>query len=499
MGGRAQTADPLTYGGGFLVTGNYVAGSVDLNDSLNPPDPNGLATGTIHITGVPADADIISANLFWESLTFTADPSQAAATFRGTTLDLSDGVAVKKSHQDLAGNVANCWTSGQPVTMWRFRADVLRLLPVRFDKDNHPTTKRLVNDADLTAHSLPLHTVSLPTRNGNQLPESAGATLVIVYRDPSQPLRKIVFYDGIHIQSSLTDTMTQTLRGIYRSSAAKSASITTLLGAGQPNNNEQVLFNDGTETLISPPNPVFGGSSSERSWSALTYDVSALMTPGNNSSGGFGETATAKIRHLPGGGDDCLTLEGIIFSTAVADADPNSDGGPAGDGIPDGIEDAVGGLTDANGEPLPNLNAMGASSAHRDLFIEFNAMVAAPGTTYGSLSAPYDATHTSVTDVLGHTHMPTPEVLKWIGDSYAGHGIAAHFDVGPLDNSGGTCDGPGLPACYRSLGVIPHADWVDDYTSLAADAYLVPTNLARGGEIIKETGCDPANAACPGR
>ena len=98
-----------------------------------------------------------------------------------------------------------------------FRADVLRLLPIRLDKDDKPTGKRLVNDADLIAHGLPLHKVKLPVRSGNQIPESAGASLVIVYRDPSQPLRKIVFYDGIHIQSSLTDAMTQTLRGFYRS------------------------------------------------------------------------------------------------------------------------------------------------------------------------------------------------------------------------------------------------------------------------------------------
>jgi len=29
-------------------------------------------------------------------------------------------------------------------------------------------------DAELTAHEFPLNTVILPTRNGNQIPESAG-------------------------------------------------------------------------------------------------------------------------------------------------------------------------------------------------------------------------------------------------------------------------------------------------------------------------------------
>ena len=86
------------------------------------------------------------------------------------------------------------------------------------------------------------------------------------------------------------------------------------------------------------------------------------MTPGNNSGGGFGETATTTVDHSSGGSYDCLTWAAIIFSTAVADVD--------NDGLPDGLEDAAGGLQDpkgtiCSGEPLPNLNAMGASSVSR--------------------------------------------------------------------------------------------------------------------------------------
>src|SRR5215813_11419145 len=94
IGGRALTIDPLVYGGGILVTGDYVASGVDLTEAMNPPDVNGLSTGTIPISGVPADADILSANLIWETITFTADPSQAMAKFRGHDLDLNDVVTV---------------------------------------------------------------------------------------------------------------------------------------------------------------------------------------------------------------------------------------------------------------------------------------------------------------------------------------------------------------------------------------------------------------------
>src|SRR6476620_5530565 len=144
VGGRADTADPLTYGGGLLITGNYVAAGIDLSEALNPPDASGLSTGTINVSGVPADADIVGAYLIWEAITLTSTPSQASAQFRGNPIVLDDPVAVKAGHEDLVGNAATCWSSGTPVTMWRYRADVLRFLPFRLDKDNQTTNKRLV-------------------------------------------------------------------------------------------------------------------------------------------------------------------------------------------------------------------------------------------------------------------------------------------------------------------------------------------------------------------
>jgi len=478
VGHAAPVASSLHYSTGFLVTGNYVVGSVDLTEGLNPPDVNGLSTGTISMSGVPADADIVAAYLYWEEITLTADPTQATAKFRGNQIPLDDVVAVKKASQNLADGTATCWSSGTPLTMTEFRADVLRFLPIRLDKNNKPTGKRLVNDADLTAHGKPLHTVTLPTRNGNQIPESAGATLVVVYKDQSQPLRKIVFYGGIHIQSSIDEATTLTLSGIYKSAAVKSAKITHILASGQPNSREQISFEDGathTNTVISPPDPVIGSTASARGWSALTYDVSDLMHP-TSALTGAGETVTTRLSHLPAsGGYDCLTLGAVIFSTAVADTDL--------DGLPDGVEDATSGLTDADGQSLPNLSVMGASSSHRDLFIEINATRTLVPKTHGSPAYPYNSTAslTSVS-VPPHTHLPTPEVLKLVGDAYLAHGITPHFDVGDV-------------AAYHSLGAIPHGDWVDDYTSSDADSYLVSSD-PRGGEVVDEITCDATVTTC---
>jgi hypothetical protein len=191
----------------------------------------------------------------------------------------------------------------------------------------------------------------------------------------------------------------------------------------------------------------------------------------------FGETATTS---LTAGSSPaaCRSIAAIIFSTRVADVD--------GDGLPDGIEDASKGLSDPptlaspGGTPLPNLNKMGASSSHKDLFIEVNAMWAAPGTSYGSAAAPYSSSVTTLTDAVGHNHMPTPDVLKMVGDVYAAHGITTHFDVGNI-------------SAYQSLGPQYACDPNVD-PSCDASPYLVPSAYARGGEEVQEKACSAADA-----
>ena len=439
------------------------------------------------MSGIPEDADVVAAYLYWEAITVTSNPAQARVKFRGQEIPIDDVLTVKKASRPLQDATATCWSSGTPLTMFQFRADVLRFLPLRLDVNNEPTGIRLVNDTDLEEQNLPLHTVSLPTRSGNQIPEDGGASLVVVYRNPgaNEPLRKIVFYDGIHIQTDLTEETTLTLQGFYQSSLNKSAKITHLIGSGQPNNNERVFFN-GVQKSLS--NPIAIGSSSQRGWSALTYDVTQQMSPiatGSIVPGGYGESVTTKVNHSAGGGYDCLSWGAVIFSTAVADVDA--------DGLPDGLEDVSGGLKDPDNTPLPNLKAMGGGSDQADMFIEVNTMSALPGTVYGSATAPVDSTdlaHPTRTDVNGHTHMPTPEMIKMLGDMYAANGIRLHVDAGDLNE-------------YEAFGAIQHADWVDDYTSDDGNAYLigngVGTNiatLARGGEQITERACDPTEPNC---
>ena len=192
--------------------------------------------------------------------------------------------------------------------------------------------------------------------------------------------------------------------------------------------------------------------------------------PGTDRNIGYGEEVTTRVDHSKTSPYDCLAWAAIVFSTRVQDAD--------GDGLPDKLED-VSGLMDPDGRPLPDLHAMGASSRHKDLFVELGAMKAQPGTRYGSIDAPLNADTAQVVDAAGHNHLPTPAVLKLAGDAFKSApvgnpdgtaGIRAHFDAGPA---------------YHSVDATA-------YASTDADEYLVPSILARGGESIVETACVPS-------
>ena len=137
--GRAEVADDLPFTKGFLVTGNYVVGSVDLNEQTHPADVNGFSTATISMSGVPAGSDILAAYLFWETITLAADESEASVKFRGAEINLTDVVGVRRTSTPSNGRNSPCFGNGVPVTTHMFRADVLGLLPMQVDKDDKAT------------------------------------------------------------------------------------------------------------------------------------------------------------------------------------------------------------------------------------------------------------------------------------------------------------------------------------------------------------------------
>ena len=456
--------DALPFATGFLVTGNYVVSGVDL------PKAGGLGTINFNESALAGGADIVGAYLYWETITRATVPL-TAVSFRGQPISGAKASTIKT----LPGlPAASCWGSagGSTSSLTMFRADVLGLLEKQLDVDGRWTGKYLVNNTDLVASGKPLNTVMLPQQGtGNVLTQSAGASLVLVYKNLSEPLRKVVVYDGAYAQAQGT-TMSQTIKGFYQSATSKSARLTQIIGSGSGNTGERLLFNGAAIATNPVPAPMDSGA--DRGWSNPTLDVSARM-PGTDSGDGFGETVTTAVDHGARNQNstpyECLSWAATIFSTSVADTD--------NDGLPDGIEAATGGLKDPatksfpNGRPLPNLYAMGARINQKDLFVEINAMWAGAGTKYGSADAPLNASTNSVTDAEGHNHLPKPEVLKLVGDAYVNGGITPHFDVGDITvyhaQAGYACPS-GQASCN-------------------ADPYLVPSAVARGGEIIQERAC----------
>ena len=262
----AQTVvnDPLPYSLSYTITGNYVVGSVDFEPVSNQLE---FQTATLHMAGasaIPAGAEIVAAWLYWE--TIWGDPDEVGgAKFRGQDIEL-----VRGADQVLTGALAPCWSGGGD-TLTMLRADVLDLLPLEIDAANgNPTGRRLVNDVDLLAAGLPLSEVTLPERgSGNHTPQSAGASLLVIYRLPTEPLRRIVVFDGNRVLAQGQSSV-QRVRGFFDSSAtsASGARLTYLAASGAPNDSERLFLGASATPLVTDPFFPAGGGTSDRAWSS---------------------------------------------------------------------------------------------------------------------------------------------------------------------------------------------------------------------------------------
>ncbi len=431
---EAQAADPLKFFKNYFVTGDYVVGGVGLRNT----GVNGLATGTINVAGVPTGSDIQAAYLYWQVVstnTLGSDSGNAGVTFRGNPLETPEldssgqetGVDLPMGKVLGASGSAPCWSAGGGTgsgggskRTYTYRADVLRFFGV--DAEG----KILVNGS---------HTVQVPDTggNGNATPIALGASVVVVYRSPdaNAALSAVVIYDGSHTIDNSSSTLSQTLKGFYQPATTNpNARITYIGGSGQANKNENLFF-DGN--LLLPANP-FGGTAGN-GWDNLTYAVN----PGADGA------VTTTIDTSVGSGD-CLTFGAMVFKTAVQDVD--------NDGLLDVWETSTSAapIIDPNGKALPALGDMGASVNTPDIFVEIGYMTTGVDTTYGSTTKP------------AHSHLPSHEALKLVGDSFFKEGIKVHFDVGN-----------------------GYAPGDESNPAKNAEAYLIRgSGLARGGEAIDE-------------
>ena len=176
LASNGEAAEGINFFKNYFITGDYAVASVDLKPQ---GAVGGLISGNIEMSGVPANADIMAAFLYWETVDATG-LTTTTAKFRGQNIGT---FAVPIGQSPLAASTAPCWAKqggGNTAVLTTWRADVLRLLPLDTNPGSLTFGKRLVNLS---------HEVSLPDAGtGNQYPESSGAGLVVIYRVPSMPL-----------------------------------------------------------------------------------------------------------------------------------------------------------------------------------------------------------------------------------------------------------------------------------------------------------------------
>ena len=121
-----QPTPPLQFFKNYFVTGDYVVGGVGVN---------GNGKGTINISGVPADSDVVAAFLYWQVVdknNVGAEAGGLGVTFRGHQLENEDGAFSKLL---IPGGTPACSSGGGGAsgsgTTYTYRADVLRYLAVR--------------------------------------------------------------------------------------------------------------------------------------------------------------------------------------------------------------------------------------------------------------------------------------------------------------------------------------------------------------------------------
>src|SRR6266446_1885690 len=403
--GLAQTATqtgPLTLFKNYFVTGVYVVGGWVKGSSngtletgtINIPDTVQAAATGVPSPSVPPGADIVAAFLYWETVEST-DPSFPPHLGQKGSFN---GYAITGSFLPKAtGNSPTSWSNGGcsgnsqgTKIIQGYRADVRPFLPV---------------DANGKVQGNGSYQVSLADTgtNGGKVPFTLGASLVIIYRvqSPLVPLNSIVLYDGTFAPSNGSQNMSQQIVGFYQAAISTPlvAKITHIVGNGQPNKNEQVLFNG---TPLNPANTAAFPGIYNGSWDNPTFNVSSLVPPG--------DVNPVNTMVMPAAtNSSCVNWGAVIFSTLVQDSD--------GDGLLDVWEDGKG-YTDAiTGEfvALP-----GANKSVKDIFVEVDYL-----SNLDALAGTYL-----------HSHLPKQAALDMVGNAFAAQGVHVHFDVGPTNYAG---------------------------------------------------------------
>src|SRR6266568_4799902 len=406
--GLAQS-NPLTLFKNYFVTGDYVVGGWVKGGSLHGT----LEKGTINIpdtvqgqaAAVPPGADIVAAFLYWETVESTNPGATTGqhGSFNGYAIT---GLFLPNK----ASNSPTSWSSGGcsgssngSKTIQGYRADVRPFLPV--DSNGKIQTPNAVTPGTYQVELADTGT------NGAKVPFTLGATLVIIYRvqSPPVPLNSIVLYDGIFAPSNTSSSaeMSQQIVGFYQAavSTAPVAKLTHVVGAGQANKSEQVLFNG---PALNPLGTAAFTGAYNGSWDNPTFNVSSPLVPS-------GDVNPVNTNVIPGAtNSSCVDWGAVVFSTTVEDT--NHDGLLAAwkNATPPGYTDVI---SVQNGISNPFVALPGASPNAQDIFVEIDYL-----------------TLRDANGTILHSHLPKQLALDMVGDAFWKQNIHAHFDVGTNSN-----------------------------------------------------------------
>src|SRR5215469_10641142 len=237
---------PLTPSKNYFVTGDYLVAGWQ-KDTAAAQTINGVPykTGTIQVpdpvqapflpagvpSQVPAGADIVAAFLYWETV-----ESNLPGALTGKQGFFNGYPITGQFLPRPTSQAPTSWSSGGcsgsangSKTIQGYEADVRPFLPLDANGNIQPNTSYSVMLADTGS-------------NGNTVPFTLGATLVLVYRvlQPNVapnlrvPLTSIVIFDGIFAPnntSSPSPEMSQTINGFYQAATSPVAKITHIVGA----------------------------------------------------------------------------------------------------------------------------------------------------------------------------------------------------------------------------------------------------------------------------
>ena len=186
----------------YSVTGT---GGIRGTGKLDPITKEYLTEKTIKVT-VPGKADIVAAFLYWQTVEKTNKPSSARAWL---SYPAAVNARVKILGKPLGNDhAAPCWSNGGSTgssngapTLRTYRADVMRYL-----KD--PGTSTIATDITVRIRD--------SGSNGNTVPLTEGASLVLVYRHPSLKFKSIVLFDGAETMDNKNDSMDLAINGFYQ-------------------------------------------------------------------------------------------------------------------------------------------------------------------------------------------------------------------------------------------------------------------------------------------